>query len=122
MKSNARLPRRCPGRPRRSQEEIDAVLRRYRLSGLSLLAFAREHDLCYATLLRWRRRSGAADGDESPTGSPAPSPAFIPVELETATPGGEFVLEWAPGQSLRIPSGFDPGELRRLLDVLGVRP
>ncbi|MBN8247110.1 MAG: hypothetical protein J0L84_06665 [Verrucomicrobia bacterium] len=49
-------------------------------------------------------------------------PAFIPVELETVTPGVEFVLEWAPGRSLRIPSGFDPGELRRLLDVLGVRP
>ena len=42
-------------------------------------------------------------------GTPGPAPA-------------DFLLAWAPDRSLRIPSGFDPGELRRLLDVLGVRP
>ena len=119
MKSNHRVPGRTPGRPRRSQHEIDAILRRHRLSGLSLLAFAREHDLCYATLLRWCRR--AADHGNVPTPAPVPTPTFIPIELEPAAAGAEFVLHWAPNQSLRIPPGFDPAELRRLLDVLGVR-
>ena len=122
MKSNPRSPRRTAGHPRRSQQEIEAILRRHRLSGLSLLAFAREHDLCYATLVRWRRRAGAMDGDEPQAASPVPTPTFIPIELEGAMSGVEFVLEWAPSRSLRIPSGFDPGELRRLLDVLGMCP
>ena len=119
MKSNHRVPGRTPGRPRRSQHEIDTILRRHRLSGLSLLAFAREHDLCYATLLRWCRR--AADPGNVQTSAPVPTPTFIPIELEPAAAGAEFVLNWAPNRSLRIPPGFDPAELRRLLDVLGVR-
>jgi len=82
-----------------------------------LLAFAREQDLNYATLLRWRRR--AADQDQTP--APISSPSFIPIEVEPAGTGGDFVLNWAPSRSLRIPPGFDPAELRRLLDVLGVR-
>lgn len=84
-----------------------------------MLAFAREHDLCYATLLRWRRR--AVDQDHVQTPTPVPSPTFIPIELEPAAAGAEFVLSWALNRSLRIPPGFDPAELRRLLDVLGVR-
>ena len=84
-----------------------------------MLAFAREHDLCYATLLRWCRR--AADPGNVKTPAPVPTPTFIPIELEPAAAGAEFVLNWAPNRSLRIPPGFDPAELRRLLDVLGVR-
>jgi len=106
------------GRPRRPQQEIELILRRQRLSGLSLAAFAREHGLCYATLLRWRRDAGAGGR----VSREAPAPAFIPVELEPSGAGVGFVLDWGPGRSLRIPSGFDPAELRRLLDVLGVRP
>ena len=121
MKSNLWSPRRTPGRPRRSQHEIEAILRRHRLSGLSLLAFAREHDLCYATLLRWRRRTGARASDDPEAPAPVPTPTFIPIELERPASGAEFVLNWAPNRSLHIPPGFDPAELRRLLDLLGVR-
>lgn len=119
MKSISRTPRSAAGRPHRSPQEIDAILRQHRLSGLSLLAFAREHDLNYATLLRWRRR--AADQEHVQTPALLSSPSFIPIELEPAGAGGDFVLSWAPNRSLRIPPGFDPSELRRLLDLLGVR-
>ncbi|MBN8248923.1 MAG: hypothetical protein J0L84_15960 [Verrucomicrobia bacterium] len=123
MQSNLRSGRRATGRLRRSQQEIEGILRRHRLSGLSLLAFAQEQDLCYATLLRWRRRADAMDGEEtSKAASPVPVPAFIPIELAPSPAGVEFVLNWASDRCLRIPSGFDPGELRRLLEVLGVRP
>lgn len=84
-----------------------------------MLAFAREQDLCYTTLLRWRRR--AVDQGNIQTAAPLRSPTFIPIELEAAAAGAEFVLNWAPNRSLRIPPGFDSSELRRLLDVLGVR-
>ena len=119
MKSSSRTAQPPGGRLHRSQLEIDAILRRHQRSGQSLLAFAREHDLCYATLRRWRRR--AADQDHAQPSAPPATPAFIPIELEPATVGAEFVLNWAPNRSLRIPPGFDPEELGRLLDLLGVR-
>jgi hypothetical protein len=78
---------------------------------LSLLAFARKQGLCYATLRRWRAVHGGAGGAE-----------FVAVELDAGARPGDFVLDWAPGRSLRIPAGFDPGRLRRLLEVLGVLP
>lgn len=87
-----------------------------------MLAFAREHGLCYASLLRWRRHGGAMDRGKPQAPAPVPTPAFIPIELEPSPAGVEFVLNWASERCLRIPSGFNPDELRRLLDVLGVRP
>jgi len=119
VKSIPRTARSAAGRPHRSHDEIAAILRQHRLSGLSLLAFAREHDLNYATLLRWRRR--AFEHSDVQTAAPISSPTFIPIEVEPAGAGGDFVLNWAPSRSLRIPPGFDPSELRRLLDLLGVR-
>lgn len=110
------------GRPHRSAHEIKSILRRHRLSGLSLLAFARQQGLCYATLLGWRRRAGAGGSGNPQAPAPAPTPAFIPIELEPCGSGVEFVLNWASNRSLRIPAGFDGAELRRLLDVLGVHP
>jgi hypothetical protein len=79
---------------------------------LSLRAFAQQQGLCYATLRRWRAVHEAA----------APPPRFVAVELEPAARPGDFILEWSPGRSLRIPAGFDPDQLRGLLDMLGVRP
>jgi len=125
MKSNHGAPERSSRRPRRSQHEILSILQRHRLSGLSLLSFAREHDLCYATLLRWRSRPGVggiSDVQPSVPSTDRPhTPTFVPIELEPCPTASEFILIWAPNRSLRIPPGFDPTELRRLLDVLGVR-
>jgi hypothetical protein len=45
----------------------------------------------------------------------------VPVQLEALRSEG-FVFEWAPGRSLRIPAGFNADQLRRLLEVLEVRP
>ena len=118
-----KAPRHCgrgSGR-RRTAEEIRSILQWHERSGLSLLAFARQQGLCYATLRRWRAvREEAAPGPElSPQ---AAHPQFVAVELEPAARPGEFILEWSAGRSLRIPAGFAPDQLRRLLDVLGVRP
>ena len=57
----------CPGRPR---HEIEAILRLLRDSGLSLLAFARQHRLPYPTLWGWRRRPDAMHSPPRTTGWP----------------------------------------------------
>lgn len=120
MKANS-FALRAPER-RRTPDEIRAILGLYQQSGLSLLAFARKHELCYATLRRWRADHEAAPGNPRPPGDADSTPRFVPVELEGGVNQGDFILDWSPGRSLRIPAGFDPGRLRRLLEVLEVLP
>lgn len=106
-----------PPHRHRIRKEKAEILREHRRSGLSLLAFARKHGLCYASLLRWRsrRRKGArvlvppdTEGD----------PRFVPVKIESEGLSGEYVLSWPGGRSLKIPSQFETDSLRRLLAVL----
>ena len=113
---------------RRTAEEIRSILEWYRQSGLSQLAFARREGLCYATLRRWSAAYDAvtsADGSRVDGLGPRPArrggPGFVSVELEAGAPPGDFILEWSTGWSLRVPAGFDPDQLRRLLDVLESR-
>ena len=91
------------------------MLEDYGRSGLSLLAFAQAQDLCYASLRRWRDLPGAARAT-------ARGPRFVPVAVAEAASDGEFTVSWPGGRSLRIPGGFDPDQLRRLLAVLEARP
>ena len=115
---------------RRTADEIRCILDWQERSGLSLLAFARKHQLCYATLRRWRTTHQVlgpvpelpAALPDTPHHHDRPRPQFVPVELESAPRPGDFILECPSGCALRIPAGFDPDQLRRLLDVLGVRP
>jgi hypothetical protein len=104
-------------RRHRTDQEIAGILKDHRRSGLSLLAFARREGLCYASLLRWRSRP--------PKGAKAPAsckleadPGFIPVKIQSEGLGGEYVLSWPAGRSLRIPRQFETDSLRRLLSVL----
>jgi hypothetical protein len=102
----------------RTLEEKDQILREYRSSGLSLLAFAREQGLCYASLLRWRARRLPR-----PTlGQTQANPRFVPVTIEGDGLGGEYVVSWPGGRCLKIPLQFDPESLRRLLDVMEGHP
>jgi hypothetical protein len=126
VKGNPALAR-LTGR-RRTPDEIRSIRDWYDKSGLSLLAFARKHGLCYATVRRWRAprevpavRPARPGGGRAPGGLQGGPPAFVPVEIDVGARAEDFVLEWVPGRSLRIPAGFDPGQLRRLLEVLGVR-
>jgi len=45
-------------------------------------------------------------------------PGFVPVKIEGEVLGGEYVLSWATGHSLKIPRQFETDSLRRLLTVL----
>lgn len=102
----------------RTPKEKAEILKEHRRSGLSLLAFAEEHGLCYSSLLRWRCRPG----DGAKVGSVPPDtevdPRFVPVKIEGEVLGGEYVLSWPAGRSLTIPRHFETDSLRRLLSVL----
>ena len=101
---------------RRTPEEITRLLEDHRQSGLSLLAFARKRQLCYSSLIRWRRRHPQLRRPSA--AAPEPHPAFVPVQIEAGTWSSDYVLGWPSGRSLRIPPQFDSPSLRRLLGVL----
>ena len=100
-----------------THKEIAGILRDHRRSGLSLLAFAGKHGLCYASLLRWRCRQRNDASAVVPPDTEA-NPRFVPVKIEGEVLGGDYVLSWAGGRSLKIPRQFETDALRRLLTVL----
>jgi len=105
-------------RRRRTAEEIAAILQEQRHSGLSLLAFARERQLCYANLRRWRSRQGAQPSAKDAPAQSGDDPGFVPVHIQSEGRALDYVLDWPDGRSLRIPAGFEPQRLRRLLRML----
>ena len=102
---------------RLTPKEKAEIFREHRRSGLSLLAFAGKHGLCYSSLLRWRCRQGnGADVLVAP--DTEADPRFVPVSIQGEVLGGDYVLSWAGGRSLKIPQAFAADSLRRLLTVL----
>jgi hypothetical protein len=98
-------------------KEKAEILRAHRRSGLSLQAFAGKQGLCYSSLLRWSCRPGNGVNVRVPPDTEA-DPRFVPVKIEGEGLGGEYVLSWAGGHSLKIPRQFETDSLRRLLTVL----
>ena len=110
----------APQRHRTAKEKAE-ILKEYQRSRLSLLAFARKHGFCYASLLRWRGRQCKEASVLVPADAQA-NPRFVPVKIESEGMSGDYVLSWAGGRSLKIPLQFETDSLRRLLTVLeGVR-
>lgn len=106
-----------PSRRHRTPSEKAEILREHERSGLSLLAFAGKHGLCYASLLRWRCQQRDDASAAAPSDTEA-DPRFVPVKIEGEVLGGDYVLSWPGGRSLKIPRRFETDSLRRLLRVL----
>lgn len=121
MRQDGRVKRRSsqirPTRQHRTPKEKVEILRAHERSGLSLLAFAGKHGLCYASLLRWRCRQRKGASVLAPPDTEV-DPRFVPVKLEGEVLGGDYVLSWPGGRSLKIPRQFETDSLRRLLTVL----
>ena len=98
-------------------EEKAEILRAYQRSGLSLLAFAGKYRLCYASLLRWRCRQRNQASAVVPSDTEG-NLRFVRVKIEGEVMGGDYVLSWVGGRSLKIPQQFELDSLRRLLTVL----
>ena len=104
-------------RRHRTAPEQAAILEAHRRSGLSLLAFARQRGLCYASLLRWRSRPHPAAVVLVPP-DPEADPRFVPVRLEAEGLSEGYLLRWPSGRTLQIPPHFPTDSLRRLLGLL----
>lgn len=110
------------------------TLRRQERSGLPVGDFCRREGLKDWTFRFWRQEVARRDQELSaaspgePEGEPTRgAPAFLPVrlvDLEAVTPLTappiEIVLPTGP--TVRVPSGFDPRTLGRVLAVLEGRP
>jgi len=101
---------RNPGQRARVWRE---VIRRQKISGLSIAQFCRQEGLAQPSFYNWRKKLAA----ESPGPSQNPSP-FLELQLPRLTNSTpcEIVL---PRCRVVVPPGFDPDCLRQLLDVLG---
>jgi len=105
------------------------LLQQWRRSGLTGRDFCSHNSLSEPCFYFWKREIARRDQEErtparAATGAALPSnaavmPAFVPVRLDAAAPatvGLEIVL--SGGRLLRVRSGFDADELRRLLAAL----
>ena len=95
-------------------EEVPKLLLELEASGQSLAAFARERGLETWRLYEARRKAGGG----GPRRKRRDDVGLAPVEVRAATSEDPLELALTSGHVLRIPSGFDEAELRRLLGVL----
>jgi hypothetical protein len=90
------------------------VVAAYQRSGLSLCAFAKRHGIAPANIQRWVQQHEAAGPCTTPTRT-----ALIEVpNLLAARPGpGVYRVHFPHGLQLEITRGFDPLEVRALVQL-----
>ena len=108
----------APGKPRdlRKEQQWRRWLRLWQKSGLSVRAFCARQGLAQPSFYAWRRVIQQRD---------AAAGSFLSVQVlpdEPPDPGSRFEVVLVGGRLLRVPPGFDPATLRRLLAVLEEGP
>jgi transposase len=93
--------------PRADDAQREQVLAAFDRSGLSAADFARRHDIHYTTFCSWRRRRDQVKA----------SPAFVQVELDSAGPPSELVIEMGAAR-LRLTSAAQIPLAAQLLRAL----
>lgn len=106
------------------------MLRRHQRSGLSVRQFCRGEGLSEAAFFSWRREIAKRDREgssrvagrsslqgKSSKQAPKPSSAFIPLRL-TGDAASALELMHPRGHVLRIPPGFNPDCLQKVLELL----
>lgn len=112
------------GSRRRSRDEWQELIEQWHRSGQSVGAFCADRDLRVSTFSWWRWRLGSDPVSESEPGPPISADAeswlrwTAPAAVPVAEDGVAFELRWPDGLTLRVPQGFDPSALARLLSVL----
>ena len=98
----------------RSAAEWRRLVDEWRRSQVSRRVFAAAYGIRPQTLSWWAWRLGS-----EATRPEAGSPAFVEIVVadRVPTPRAEFVVE-VGGVRVRVPPGFDAGELRRLVGAL----
>ena len=101
-------------------EEMRPVLRRWKKSGLSLLAFAKSEGLSYSKLQYWAAKLRVSKKTVEKSQSVELARVHVVPDEAVAEPRTPEVLSvWLPnGVALEVPTGFDELELRRLVGIL----
>ncbi len=109
-----------------------SVLERQQKSGLSVRQFCREHQVSEASFHSWKRKIAGCDRDVDTSsedgGQKRPAlnrltkqtedaAVFIPVRV-SASANSLLELVHPRGHVLRVPTVFDEGSLRQVLNVL----
>lgn len=109
---------------RRNGAEIQAVVDRYRRSGLSQADFVRGEGICVVTLSRYLKKTRA--GASSPGGEPASrfievehGGGLLPAEHGSGSGRAPYRVNFGGGANLEIPAGFCIQEVASLLGLLG---
>jgi len=110
-----------PTPPRSSPPDIQALLAEFDASGQSAASFARSRGIASWKLYHAlnRRRGKPRIRRASPALS---TPALLPVRVIESRPSGavpSLELLLASGHRIRLGPDFDPGLLRRVIEVLG---
>jgi transposase-like protein len=106
------MKRALTGRRQSSIEDRLQMLQNYRQSGLTQREFAKRHGISLSTLQLWRRKYPQ---------SPAPGKAaFIEApQLQGLKSGSSpYRLEFSGSLALEVRSGFQPEELKTILQLI----
>ena len=98
------------GKREAKRREMAKLMTRWKASGKSVAAFAREAGMPESRLWYWKRRMGAAE-----------VPAFVPVQIvadEESPAAACFELTFGDGRRLLIPPTLTGRPLRQLLSAL----
>jgi hypothetical protein len=94
---------------RQARGDWERLIARWRASGKSMLAYAREREISYWQLVRWRRRIEA-----EPVAEPL---TLIPVAAQ-ASGGAGVVVRLPGGVGIEVERGFDAGVLAAVVQAL----
>ena len=100
---------------RRSKLEIQRILEDYRGSGLSQREFSAREQLSLSSLQWWLRQARRK-------GDPQGIPRLLEVKVPPPAKASQRRLSYqiaVNGGVVSVPVGFDPQELKQLLDLLG---
>ena len=104
-------------RHRRSQEEVERLVKEYEASGLGRQEFCNKHGLSLSTLNRHRKRRQL--GVETKTlGRLIPVEIAKPQRPHAKEECGELLVWLSSGRRIEVRGGFDPKVLEQLLRVL----
>ncbi len=104
---------------RRTKAEIQQIVEDYHRSGLSQREFAEQQELSLSSLQWWVRRAKRRSPGEA---IPQWLEVSLPVKRAKAIRAAVSYQLAIAGGVLSVPSGFDPEELKELLNIVGERP
>ena len=93
---------------RQPRKDWEGLIARWRTSGMSMLAYCREHHISYTQLVRWRRRI---------EGEAAAKPLTLIPMVPKASTGG-IVVRLPGGVRIEVERGFDAGLLAAVVRAL----